>query len=250
MATPPTFVADYEATAGWANTASPHVTGSFNGSLGDVLTCLMGSADNAVAGDYTTTSSPAETWTEKTAAPSGASSDVWLQPATTVLTAARTGMTVTMTKVTGSSVPLGHDVAHFTGSDGIGASAASTGAGVAAPSLSITTQFDNSAIVYMVGDWAATDATTRTHRTVNGFTPTAANGKEFTYFRDTINWMVVCAYIPDAGAAGAKSVGISAPATGDCEVVAVEVRGSAGTAAAKPNPHRLIMPAVHRSSLY
>jgi hypothetical protein len=39
--------------------------------------------------------------------------------------------------------------------------------------------------------------------------------------------MVCCAYIADAGAAGAKSVGISAPATGDCQIIAVEVRGSA-----------------------
>lgn len=228
MATPPTFVADYEATLGWASTASPHVTGSFNGSLGDVLVCLTGLADNtAPAPDFTTTSSPAETWTERTATGGVAGGDVWLQPATTILTAARTGMTVTSTKVAGTGSAMGHDVVHFTATDGFGAFAASSGAGVGAPSLSITTQFDNSAIVYMVADWAATDASTRTHRTVNGYTPTAGNGQEFTYFRNTTDWMVVLAYIPDAGAAGVKNVGLTVPGTGDCEIVAVEIRGSA-----------------------
>jgi hypothetical protein len=230
MATPPTFVADYEPTASWSDqAAASHVTAAFNGSLGDVLVGLTGFADSATspsAPNLTTTSTPAETWTEHTATTSTAS-DTWLQSVTAILSAARTGMTVTNTKNGGPGVPYGHDIAQFSGSDGLGAFAASTGAGVGAPSLSITTQFDNSAIVYMVADWAATDASTRTHRTVNGFTPTSGNGQEFTYFRDTVNWMVCCAYIADAGAAGAKSVGLSVPATGDCQIIAVEVRGSA-----------------------
>jgi hypothetical protein len=214
MATPPTFVADYEPTASWSDqAAASHVTAAFNGSLGDVLVGLTGFADSATspsAPNLTTTSTPAETWTEHTATTSTAS-DTWLQSVTAILSAARTGMTVTNTKTGGAVVPYAHDIAQFSGSDGFGAFAASTGNGVAAPSLSITTQFDNSAIVYMVADWAATDASTRTHRTVNGFTPTSGNGQEFTYFRDTANWMVCCAYIADAGAAGAKSVGISLP---------------------------------------
>jgi hypothetical protein len=237
MATPPTFVADYETSVGWATataSAAARTTGSFNGSLGDVLVAFNALASHRTSATFTTTSSPVETWTKGTMSTGTLDADVMLQPSTTILTAARTGMTVTSTfTYTGTTLVSGNDVAQFTGSDGIGATATQSGNGTAAVSMSITTTFANSAVVYLFADWAATDASTRTHRTVNGFTPTAGNGQEFTYFRDTINWAVVAAYIPDAGAAGAKTVGLTTPSTGDWLGTAVEVRGT-GAAALPP----------------
>jgi hypothetical protein len=146
-------------------------------------------------------------------------------------------MTATCTSST-IGVVRGVDVAQFTGSDGIGATATQSGNGTAAVSLSITTTFANSAVVYLFADWSATDASTRTHRTVNGFTPSAGNGQEVTYFRNTTDWAVVVAYIPDAGAAGAKTVGLTTPSTGRWLGTAVEVRGSAGAAL----PPIIVMP--------
>lgn len=242
MATPPTYVADFEATAGWAtSTASPaaRTTSAFNGSLGDVLVAFSTLASQRASNTQTVTSSPVETWTKGTLTNGTTDGDVALQPSTTVLTAARTGMTVTSTiTYVGTTLVSGADVLQFSGTAGIGAKATQAGNGTAAVSLSITTTFDNSAIAYLFADWSATDAATRTHRTVNGFTPTAGNGQEVTYYRDTTNWTVVVAYIPDAGAAGAKTVGLTTPSTGRWLGAAVEVQGSAAAAI----PPIIVMP--------
>jgi hypothetical protein len=236
VATPPTFVADYEGPS-WTGITSPKTTGAFNGSLGDVLVALAARASFDAGSTFTTTSSPAETWTNgtKTAGTQGA--DVDMQPATAVLSAARTGMTVSTAMLT--AVPGNNDVLQFTATDGVGTKATQSGNGTAAVSLSITTTFDNSAVAYLFADWSATDATTRTHRTVNGFTPSAGNGQEVVYFRNTTDWAVVGAYIPDAGAAGAKTVGLTTPSTGDWLGIAVEVRG---TGAAATLPPIIVMP--------
>lgn len=225
MATPPTFVADYEGSS-WLTTTSPKTTGAFNGAAGDVLVSMLADASDSNNENYTWTSSPTETWTENAETTGTLNADVLLQTATTILTAVRTGMTVTVTRTTGVTTdPYNHVVAHFTGSNGIGNATRLTGTGVAAPSFAFFTNFHNSAIVYVISDWAATDGTTRTHRTVNGFTPTAGNGQELVYFRDASWYTVYAAYIPDAGNAGSKTIGISAPAGGDCLIAAVEIQG-------------------------
>lgn len=242
MPTPPTFVADYEGPS-WINGTTPKTTGTFDGALGDVLVALLADSQEHGNENYTFSSSPAETWTENAETTGTVAADEFMQSATTVLTAARTGMTVSAALTAGTAGVYGFTVAHFTGSDGVGNADRITGVGVANPAFAFTTSFDNSAIVYLIGDWAATDGTTRTHRTVNGFTPTAANGEEFLYFRDAAQHTVYGAHIVDAGVAGSKTIGISAPTGGDCLLIAVEVRGT-GAPPPPPGPYAMLRPAV------
>lgn len=112
----------------------------------------------------------------------------------------------------------------FSGSSGIGASVANTGV----QNISITTTQNNSAIAVMVLDWNGVDGTGRVWETVNGTTPTAGNGFEVNYTLDTGNYGSYTAYYPDAGTAGAKTVGLSAPTGMAATIIAVEVLG-AGT---------------------
>jgi hypothetical protein len=123
----------------------------------------------------------------------------------------------------------------FRGSDGVGA-AGSTNNGTAsgAPSFNLTTLQDNSGIVVVVADWSAIDGAVRTWRTVNGITPTAANGFERSYARNAAAVTYYAAYYPDAGAAGVKTVGLSAPSTMRYVICAVEIKGAQG-------PRKLIM---------
>lgn len=224
MATPPTFVAEYEGGT-WANGTTPKTTPSFDGALGDVLASLVVDAsDDSSPDNYSWASSPVETWTEKAESTGGNNADPWAQAATAILTAARTGMTVTSTRVGGFGTDAnGFVVAHFTHSDGVGNAAASGHLG-GAPSWSFTTSFDNSAVVVVFADWNANDGASRVWRTVNGFTPDAGNGLELSYFRDATQYSVYVAYYPDTGAAGAKTLGLTNPAVGSYVAAAVEVR--------------------------
>src|SRR5262249_15528722 len=125
----------------------------------------------------------------------------------------------------GSTANYGDIAVRFFGSTGAGASNKSQSAS-GAPSVSLTTQQDNSAIVAIVGDWNAVDGSTRTWRTITGFTPTAGNGQELVYNRTAGDYAVYVAYWPDAGTAGAKTVGLSAPSTLKYNLLAVEVKGA------------------------
>lgn len=122
--------------------------------------------------------------------------------------------------------PWSANVLTWSGSDGIGASAKSNGTGE--PSLGITTTTDNAAIAVIVADWNAASGASRTWLTVNGLTPTAANGMEKTYFTDGSNYTVYACVYTDAGTAGSKSVGLSAPTGQKYTMIAVEVKGAAG----------------------
>jgi hypothetical protein len=124
----------------------------------------------------------------------------------------------------GSGTMHGHTALTFADSDGIGESTGSTvTSGSGAPGLGITTTQDNSAIAVLIADWNASDLSSPTWRQVNGSGPT-----QLTYFRNSSRYTVLVAYYADAGPAGAKTVGISAPTTGRLSQVAVEVLGTAG----------------------
>lgn len=231
MATPPTFVATYP-TAFNSTTSPKNATGSITAAIGDVLVggIVDEQDDNTENYTWTNTGGTGATYIEDTATGAG-SSDVWTQTVHAVLASALTAGTLTATRTAGAAANwYGGLIAHFTGSAGIGNVAATAGAGGAAPSLAITTANDNSALLAVFGDFAAVDGTTRTWRTVNGFTPTAGNGQELLYFRDSAHYAAYIAYWPDAGAAGAKTVGLSAPAAMDMVGGVVEIRGTASAA--------------------
>jgi hypothetical protein len=153
--------------------------------------------------------------------------------------------------LTGSSNgnPWTANVLTWSGSTGIGASAKSNNTG--APSLDITTTADNSTIAVIVADWNAGSGASRTWRTVNGLTPTASNGMEKTYFTDGSNYTVYgCVYV-SVGAAGTKTVGLSAPTGQKYSMIAVEVKGAAaGAVFMSQQPLVVQSVAVHRASNY
>lgn len=166
------------------------------------------------------------TWTDRTSQTTSDSfcgARIGTAPATSATT-----VTVSRAR-TGSQFYWGHDALVFRGSDGVGA-VASTDDGGSAASLAITTQYANSAIVVIIADWNAADGTTRTWRQVNGASPT-----EIVYVRYSAYYVVYVAYYADAGAAGSKTVGLTAPTGMKPATHAIEIRGqssaNAGTIA-------------------
>jgi hypothetical protein len=92
--------------------------------------------------------------------------------------------------------------------------------GGSGPSLNITTTQANSAIVVACGDWNQHTGA-RTWRQIGGVSPV-----EVTY--DTENqqdaYTVYGAYHANAGSAGSKAVGLSAPGSMKYSIVAVEIK--------------------------
>ena len=208
----------------WTSTATPKALPSINGALGDVLVVAVGDFDHSSGSTENPafSSSPAETFTEQTQTAGIASADAWAQTATAILSAARTGLVVSVSN-TAQSAPWGAALIQFTDATGVGASARSTGAGTAQPALAITTTQDNSAIVYFCANWTDDANAARTHRVPSG----GSAPVEIGHYNDVSNGAMLWAYCPDAGPAGAKTVGLTAP-SGDYQIVAVEILGVSG----------------------
>src|SRR5688500_4411028 len=119
-------------------------------------------------------------------------------------------------------------VLRFSSVSSIGA-AEKTNVSSGAPSLSITTTSANSSIVIANGDWGGNDGTSRTWRSVNGSAAT-----ETSYFRDASHYALYTGYHPDAGATGAKTVGLTAPTGQKYAIAAVELIGGAGGTTCSP----------------
>jgi hypothetical protein len=203
------------------------VTSSFNVTTGDVLVFVGASDDGNQT--FSAPSGGSLTWTSQVnIGTASASCRVVIYTATATAT---TSMTVTGT-IVGSS-HWGFRVYQFSDAS-IGSPASSQlGAGVA-PSQAITTAAANSALVCICADWNATDGSTggptpRVWRTVNSITPTSGNGLEKDYFRDSggAAYTVYTAYWDDAGAAGSKTVGLTAP-TMKASIAVIEIKGTGG----------------------
>lgn len=139
---------------------------------------------------------------------------------TTTATAAST-FNIDITATGGGQ--FGFAVVRHSGSNGFGNSAGTSNAS-GAPSLSLTTTAAESAIVAINADWNA-GAGARTWRTINSITPTSGNGLEFVYAA-TGNYTAYAARWNDAGTAGAKTTGLSAPTGQKYVIAAIEVLGS------------------------
>jgi hypothetical protein len=120
----------------------------------------------------------------------------------------------------------------FRASDGVGNSNKNFTTTSGAPSVSLTTASDNSAIVAFNADWLTGDGTTRTWRTINSITPTAGNNLERTYVFDNPQFTLYGAYWNDAGTAGAKTVGMTTPSGQKFSIVTVEIKGHTAAAPA------------------
>lgn len=223
----PSFITPDAETA-WNVSTTPKTSATLPANLvGDVIVALAAAENgNATALAPTLTG---ESFTSRfEGGASGSSCEI--DARTAVIASAGSSETVSFAATGAGSDWWGANVLTFRASDGVG-NVASTLAGGSAPSLAITTTQDNSALAVVVADFAAVDGTTRTWRTVNGTTPTAGNGFELTYFRNASHYTVYVAYWPDAGAAGSKTVGLSAPTGQSPSMAAIEIKGTAVVAA-------------------
>lgn len=224
MATPPTLAQEDETVWTLLAQGGTRVSGSLSITASCVIVVAAATGDQSVPWASIANSGAALTWTQ--AQVLNVASNTWMSLWTAIGDSTRS-MTVTLTASgSGGSRFCGFDTTVWTGSDGVGASnkAQTTGG----PSVAVTTLAANSAMYYLSSDWNAVDGTTRTHRTVNSITPTAGNGLELVYFRDSSQYTNYGAYINDCGATGAKTVGVSAPVGQKFGIVAVEIKGTAG----------------------
>lgn len=242
MATPPTFVAEYEV-ASWDTSKASATAASVAVETGDVLVCACGSEDNAT--QISSVAGGSLTWTEQQGVEVASYTTAYIFTAVATST---TSFTVTVT-ASNTSFKWGFSLTVWRGSDGVGASNKANTASEA-PSLSLTTQEANSAIVYLNGDWTAADGASRTWRAINSITPTAGNNRERVYFRNSANYTVYSAYWEDAGAAGAKTTGLTAPTAQKCSKVAVEVKGAAGAAVTRTPSGMYVSQGVQRAAFW
>jgi hypothetical protein len=218
----PTFV--QEAETAWDNPNSPKTTASVAVESGDILVSCAVSENHLAPPFGFANSGTGLTWTKQQEVDV---TDYCGVAAGTAQAGATTSLTVSASRNAGGADYFGQNTLTFRDAGGVGASA-KTNVASGAPSLSITTTQDNSAIVVAVGDWNAADGASRTWRTVNGTAPSAGNGFELSYFRDSSRYTVYLAYYPDAGVAGSKTVGLSAPGGQKYAIVAVEIKGTGG----------------------
>lgn len=222
MATPPTLEAEYETT--WTARAAGALTGSVTVNAGDVLSIFGMTESNT----YTlgTPSGGGLTYTLQ-------QSIVVVDYCTCYVWTATSGSSQTFTlsiTMSGGTGFWGWNCLRWSGSDGIGNST-KTNVASGAPSLALTTGTDNSAIVAANGDWQALDGASRTWRTINSITPaTNLAGGEATYARDASRATVYGAYWSNAGTAGSKTTGLSAPGAQKYSIIALEVKGTSAAA--------------------
>jgi len=126
---------------------------------------------------------------------------------------------------TAADVHWGVTAVVIRGTNGVRASAQNRISGTAA-TVSLTTTQDNSTIITFLTDDNALDGSGRTWLTVNGITPTSGNGLEKTYSYDSTHYTAYGAVYTDAGIAGTKTVGLSAPTGQEFSIVAVELLGT------------------------
>lgn len=208
--TPPTLVTTSATT--WTGTTSPK-TANVSVQTGDLIIVIAGTSNPA-----RTVATPAGgglTWSLVTSATGGAGVNSYAWQATATST---TTVTVSATS-SGTGSNWGFLVFVWRNHTGVGASAAEIFDG-RAPSLAITTTGANSAIAWGNFDWNAVDGSSRVYRQVNSASPTEA-----AYAYAAASYTVYVASHADAGAAGAKTVGLTAPAAQDQSMVAVEVKG-------------------------
>jgi hypothetical protein len=147
---------------------------------------------------------------------------------------ATTNETLTVTITSSGSEPFfGGNVIRFSESDGVGASNIATGSS-GSPSVTLTTTQANSAIVAICGDWNAVSGT-QTFTLGGSSTGWVALTD---YPGDAARYGVAIAYIGDAGAAGSKTIAMSAPTGQKWSIAVVEVKGSASATTSIP-PHIL-----------
>ena len=204
---PPTYVGTYS--IGYNNLA-PVTSGSFGVQAGDLLV-VYGTSE--AANTVMNISGGSLTWTtqQDIGANNGNYADgmIW-----TAIVDVNKSMTFT---INANSQRFGGTLTIWRNHGGIGAVAGAISSG--APSLTITTQKANSALVVADGDWNAVNGGTRAWRT------TAGAFTEVTYENVSGSYVTYGGYHANVGAAGAKVVGLTLPTGQLASLVAIEIKG-------------------------
>lgn len=211
---PPTFIAEYESAWGSGTPKTQSVTVA----VGDVLVVVATMENNSFSLNTPTMTGVTWTLTQQVgSAANDADTYLWTGKAT------QAG-TFTLSVTSTGSVSWGFNCLRFSGSGGIGASAGALN--LTTPSTSLTTTDDHSTIVAIVGDYNAVDGSSRTWLSINGSAPT-----EQSYYFGLNIYTVYVGRWADVGAAGAKTVGLSAPTGQKASLAAVEILGTTSGAA-------------------
>lgn len=139
-------------------------------------------------------------------------------------TATATGnITVSFSQTAGTAINFGGEVSVLRGSGGIGnVNKNNNNISSGAPTISVTTTGANSALVFASTDWNATAGTV---------TFTASNGTPVSDLADQsgagASYCNYSFHVADAGAAGAKTMGMSSPSTQRYVCTVIEVLGTA-----------------------
>jgi hypothetical protein len=213
----PTFVAEYEAT--WNDATSPK-TSSVTVAAGDALVVGALTEEGNSNTLTTPTGGTGVTWTLQQSIVLTSYTALYLW---TALPSAQT-FTLSVARTVGSGL-WGFNCLRFSGVSGIGGSNKANATG--APSVAVTATGANSVIAAVIGDWNAADGASRAWLTAG------SAATEQTYFRDPSTYTAYMAYYADTGAAGSKTVGLSAPTGLKYAIGAVELLGSAAAPANK-----------------
>lgn len=228
----PTFVQEYEGV--WSTTGTSQST-SVTAATNDVLVIPASGADTGQTINTPTGGGLTYTLAQSHVLSSNCTEYLWTAPV-------GSGSTYTLSFTSAANGnDWGFNALRFSSTDGVGASNKANGTG--APSIGLTTTQANSAVVVVAADWNAVDGASRTWTTVNGLTPTAGNGQEVSYFFNSLQFTLYVAYYPDVGAAGAKTLGLSAPTGQKFVIIAQEVKGTASGSTFLP-PRALVVPPV------
>jgi hypothetical protein len=221
--TPPTFVAEYEAST-WTTTTTPK-TATPTIAANDCL--IIGAI---TANDTTTVATPptdnlGTSLTYNLLQTVAVTDWCYLRLWSALVTGGQSG-SFTLSLARGGVADIwGFNCLKFSGVSAIGATAQNNGEDGQGNQKPMTTLGDNSVVVQFAGDWNAADGTTRTWRTVNSIAPSVGNGMEKTYVIAGGNYAAYAAYWSDTGAAGSKTFGMTAPLLQRFALGLVELRG-------------------------
>lgn len=215
----PTLVATYVPASNWNVGGTVTKTTSVTVGVGDSL--VLVAACEAAAATFTATGGTGITWGSATLVNAASRSSAAMWTVASVGSAQTFTLQVDKAGGGGSTDVWGFMLLRWSGGGVVGTPVSGSGA-ASTPSVAITTAAANSAISCINTDWNATSGA-RTYRQVN-----AANPTERDYFGVAGSTYIgeVFTYA-DSGAAGAKTVGLTAPTGENWASIAVEVQGGA-----------------------
>ena len=208
----PTFISEYE--TAWNSATSPKTTANFSVQTGDILVAyaVNESSGSTIATPPTGTLSGTWTLRQTVSATDYTSVRLWTLPVTTN----QSNVNVSFSNSSGN---FGGNVLHFRNASSVGVTQQATGA-TGNPTLTVNGVEENSSIVMVNGDWSARTGA-RTYNTTQ-----AGSFTETTAYADGTSYGVEAGYYPNAGTAGNKTIGLTAPTGMKWALAAIEVKGN------------------------